>query len=47
MWKTKKFVRDKRKELAKYLHKEGLTLSQISQIIRLERTYLWRIIKSK
>lgn len=44
--KEKKYISDRRKELVKQLHREGFSCGQISEMIKLERTYIWRIIKS-
>jgi hypothetical protein len=41
----KKYIMDRRKGLVRQLCKEGFSCGQIAQMINLERTYIWRIIK--
>lgn len=40
-------ISQKRKEIIKRLSKEEFTASEIAKIINLDRTWVWRIIKSK
>lgn len=43
----KKYITERRKELVRQLAKEGFSCGQIAQMINLERTYIWRIIKTR
>lgn len=42
----KKIISEKKKQIARQLKKQGFTPGQIAQIVKLERTYIWRITKS-
>jgi len=43
----KKIITNRRKEIVKQLHAEGWSCGDIAQMVRLERTYIWRVVRGK